>query len=126
GVSERLVAPRRHRVPRPAEALQALAVGVALGAVAGEVVERLAAQRDLELAVGTLEHGELADDALALDDLRVQRLDGERRPEPGARRARAEVALRVAGEVVEGQALLGVDDDRLADGGVVGGLDGRL
>src|SRR5919198_641765 len=46
-----LLAGRAHGVPLSAESVQALALGVAWGAVAGEVVERVTVERHLHLAV---------------------------------------------------------------------------
>ena len=110
---------RLHDVPRAAEAVDALTVGLLGRGVAREPVERQTARRDL---VGVRGGGQRLH-TLGPLDLRAGG-DGERRPDPRARaRARHRLAGAV-GERVEG-VTAGVDQHG-ADDGHGRGVDGHL
>src|SRR5690349_3765323 len=94
--------------PRPAELVDALAAGLARLAVGDEVVERVAAVGDLELAVLAPRRPEERDARPAPGDRLPLR--GQRRPERRAGAVADAVRAHVRREVVERDALA-VDED---------------
>jgi len=67
-------------MPRAAEAMDALAIRGALGAVAREVVEGQAAKCDLEHPVAAPQNPEMAMHTGPRRELGLARVNGERRP----------------------------------------------
>src|SRR5208337_1227488 len=115
----------RHGVPGAAEALDALAVGFTLGAIAGEAIQRQPAKGDLEDPVAAVHEPEPSVHAGAGLQLGGARGHGEGRPRFQALAAPTQqVTCGLGTERVE-RATLGADHDRLAERGARRGVDRR-
>ena len=110
----------------PPKADDALAVGLALGAVAENRYSGLPRRATWNLPSARLKTVSLPTMPLPFTTFVCRDFTVRGGQKPRHVRARALVALRVAREVVERHALLGLDDDLLADLGVVDRLDRGL
>src|SRR6202041_2600472 len=110
-------------MPGPAETVNALAIGFALGVVAREAVQRQSTERHLQYPTGTAQDPEVPVHTGASRELGFARAHGERRPELQALAALAQEMMGALGAQRVERVAPSVDRELLAELGVGGRAD---